>query len=101
MIKVKVVKDDLRILKIEVSGHANSAAYGSDLVCAGVSCIVIGTLNALDGIVPDGCDITTNTDFTVITVKNDSAELQTVLNTLRILLLTVADRYPKYIKFSE
>ena len=48
MINIKVDKDDNNFYSIEVSGHANSEVYGKDLVCAGVSCITFGLLDALD-----------------------------------------------------
>ncbi len=48
MIQFSVSRDsDSTILSIEVSGHAESGPYGYDLVCAGVSAIVFGGINAL------------------------------------------------------
>lgn len=34
-------------VSLEVRGHADSAPYGADLVCAAASAIVLGGLNAL------------------------------------------------------
>ncbi len=47
MIQIDVLTQDSKILKIEVSGHAYSGEPGFDLVCAGVSSIAVGALNAL------------------------------------------------------
>lgn len=48
MLKVEVIyKNDL-ISSITVKGHANSAEYGHDLVCAAVSAILLGGMRALD-----------------------------------------------------
>ena len=68
MIQVRITKSQEKILSIDVKGHANSAAYGSDLVCAEVSAIMIGLCNALDeaklpcGIIVKDNHITIETD---------------------------------------
>lgn len=46
MIKVVVERKDGIIQSIEISGHASSGPYGYDLVCAGVSAVSFGAINA-------------------------------------------------------
>ncbi len=49
MIKI-VIKRDVstdKITSIEVKGHANKDTYGKDLVCAAVSAVMTGGMNAL------------------------------------------------------
>ena len=49
MIKI-VIKRDVstdKITSIEVKGHANKDVYGKDLVCAAVSAVLTGGMNAL------------------------------------------------------
>lgn len=49
MIKI-VIKRDVstdKITSIEVKGHANKDTYGKDLVCAAVSAVITGGMNAL------------------------------------------------------
>jgi Protein of unknown function (DUF464). len=44
------------IQSFTIKGHANFARRGSDIVCAGVSAVTFGTINAVEaltGIVPD------------------------------------------------
>jgi uncharacterized protein YsxB (DUF464 family) len=56
MITVIVRRDSSGIREIEITGHANAAAYGSDIVCAAVSGISIGILNGIEpllGLIPD------------------------------------------------
>lgn len=48
MVKVDIYRKDNRIYKLEIYDHAGSGDYGFDLVCAAVSAISIGALNALD-----------------------------------------------------
>ena len=47
MIKVVLTKNDEEYSAFEISGHAESGPYGYDLVCAAVSAISFGTVNAL------------------------------------------------------
>ncbi|WP_067727285.1 ribosomal-processing cysteine protease Prp [Oceanobacillus damuensis] len=47
MIRVTVFRADKQITSLELSGHADSGPYGYDLVCAGVSAVSIGAVNAV------------------------------------------------------
>lgn len=47
MIHVTVTRTNNQIKTFELSGHAESGPYGYDLVCAGVSAVSIGTVNAV------------------------------------------------------
>ena len=52
MIKVKVEKD-----KITITGHANYADYGSDIVCAAVSATVMTSIEGISIIDNEVIDI--------------------------------------------
>lgn len=47
MIKIKVIYENGTIREIRALGHAESAPYGKDLVCAAISAILWGGFNAL------------------------------------------------------
>lgn len=47
MIIVTVFRSDQQITAFELSGHADSGPYGYDIVCAGVSAVSFGTVNAV------------------------------------------------------
>src|SRR5690625_2519829 len=47
VIQVTVWRQNQSIRSIEISGHAESGPYGHDLVCAGVSAVSIGAVNAV------------------------------------------------------
>ncbi|MGN7380674.1 Predicted ribosomal protein [Chlamydia abortus] len=58
MIKVIITRraSDETIESFSVKGHADFAESGKDIVCAGVSAVTIGTINAVEellGIAPD------------------------------------------------
>ncbi|MCM3002637.1 ribosomal-processing cysteine protease Prp [Priestia koreensis] len=55
MIKIDITRDAAnQIQAFEVSGHADFAGYGSDIVCAGVSAVTIGAVNSIIAL----CDVT-------------------------------------------
>ncbi|GAA0601548.1 ribosomal-processing cysteine protease Prp [Virgibacillus siamensis] len=47
MINVTVFRKNNQISGFELSGHADSGPYGYDLVCAGVSAVSFGAVNAV------------------------------------------------------
>lgn len=48
MIKVTIERQQHRIVAFSMSGHADAGPYGHDLVCAGVSAVSFGTINAVE-----------------------------------------------------
>ena len=47
MIKIQINKTNNKYSSLLVSGHSNYDEHGKDIVCAGVSAVVTGGLNAL------------------------------------------------------
>lgn len=103
MIKVAVSRCNGSIISLEVTGHAFDGLYGNDVVCAGVSSVVIGLLNAIDELASGSCQIDKDDRAAriSITVTGDSSKTQTVLETGIIQLKTISAVYPKRIKISE
>lgn len=100
MIKVKVTYQKEIVTSLTVSGHANSGEYGKDLVCAGVSAVVVGGLNSLRN----------HSDFTIdikdgyVNVKANTLPSNPdhiVLETIVTSLLTIEQNYRKYIKITQ
>ncbi|WP_170007805.1 ribosomal-processing cysteine protease Prp [Bacillus fonticola] len=48
MIAVTVQQRDNRIHSLTLEGHAGFAKHGEDLVCAGVSAVIFGGINAVE-----------------------------------------------------
>jgi uncharacterized protein len=48
MIEVNVVRFDGKVASISMDGHAEAGAYGHDLVCAGASACLEGTIYSLE-----------------------------------------------------
>ena len=108
MIKVKIKRNDLnKIESFTISGHANFAKKGSDIVCAGVSAVSFGTVNsivALCGVTPhieqgaDGflrCSIPSNIE------ESTKEKIQLLLEGMIVSLETIERDYKKYITISN
>ena len=99
MIKINVIRHDSKIKEISVKGHANSNEYGKDLVCAGVSAICVGGLNALT---EENFDIhISEGDVEIRAIKDISNKDEIVLETILTQLKAVSEGQSKYVKISE
>ena len=95
---IKVIRDKSLIT---VSGHAGSAEYGKDIVCASVSSIIYTTLNAIASFNPSYIDVKDENDVMVIKIKKeDEIVLKLIANMLQ-MLKSVANDYPKNLSVKE
>lgn len=101
MIRIDIERKQQMISKITISGHANADVKGKDLVCAGVSCIAIGALNALNELYPN-CDLRMEEGFIQITNHLLSEhDVQVMLEMLRVQLKTMQESYKNYIQVTD
>ena len=100
MIKIEATSKNGKITNLTVKGHANSATTGHDLVCAAVSSVVTGGLNALTN--PDCFAIKLEKgDVEVNEKKHASEHDYDVLNTVLVQLKTIAETDSKYVEVIE
>ena len=98
MIKVNVIgKND----KIEILGHAMYDDFGKDIVCAGVSSIVITTVNAIIIFDKDYIKYEIKDDyFLVDVIKHDNIVDKLITNMIN-MLKDIENDYPKNIKIGK
>ena len=96
MTQVLVKQKDDVLISIEVEGHADFSNYGNDVVCAGISAIMFGSLNALTSFKLDEGRIIIDKAFIKINLVNDK-EIQIIAKTMLIQLQTIQESYPDYI----
>lgn len=104
MIQVTLKKTNQQIIEVKVTGHANSAEYGRDLVCAAVSSACVGIANALfkkQFLTEKKGTIDIQEGFVYIKVNHSDSDIQVVLETFEILLDTIEESYAKYIKITK
>jgi hypothetical protein len=99
MIRVIFQEADDKIY-VKVKGHSLSAALGADLICAGVSSVTTGALNALAN--PTSFQIISSEGLLeIMTMTTVSAHDQVVLHTMLRQLETIAEAHPQYLKINK
>ena len=97
MIKVRSHKDNDKISKVVISGHAGYAPYGHDIVCSAVSSIITTSIN---GILSFGNTIKATDDGKILLIEvleNDEITDKLMINMLN-LLKEIEKDYQKNIK---
>lgn len=107
MIKISIFKEQNQINSFEISGHANSGPYGYDLVCAAVSAVSFGAVNA----VIQMCKIDLNIEqldsgyLSVEIPKHTEPEMkkkaQLIFEAMYISLQTIEREYNRFIQIIE
>ncbi|TDM15661.1 ribosomal-processing cysteine protease Prp [Macrococcus bovicus] len=104
MIHVTIaVNDDGRVTDFEMTGHADSAPHGQDLVCAGASAVVFGSMNAVLGLTDERPDIDYAHDggfFKARVVDLNNNEAQLILQAMIVSLETIEAEYGQFIQLN-
>ncbi len=91
-----------KILKVNISGHAQFDDYGSDVVCASVSSLVIATVNALEEYVGIDTSVIIQNGATEFSINTDdtvkSIQAQAIANMLYMALTGLEDEHEDYIQ---
>jgi len=102
MIKVSITRDQDAYKDIRITGHAGSAEYGRDLVCAGVTVLAVGCYNTLEKLGEnETCEADVREGSARFQVRQTTRENQVVLETLVTSLETLAESQGKYIQIRK
>lgn len=96
MIRVEVSRQiigDHKVIEFTVSGHADTAPHGQDIVCAAVSAIVQTAIMGVERIAHGPSAITRPGDVRWQGVVDDVAE--GIIETMLLGLQDIADQYPE------
>ena len=101
MIKIIIKRDvsSQKIISIEVKGHANSAEYGKDLVCAAVSTVMTGGMNALKDKEYDFKLEEGHIYVKALDIPSDYDSV--VLKTMEVQLMTIEESNHKYVQIEN
>lgn len=98
MIKaVYEVNDKNQYVSLKVQGHALQNEYGKDLICASVSSIMFGFMNALDALDED-VKIKQLTNKIEVVNESSSQVIQDYFELVIIQLKTIEESYGDFIK---
>ncbi len=101
MIQISIQTKNGKIIGMDIQGHAEYAEHGKDIVCAGVSTVAIGLLNALDYLNAKCSCSMENNQISVRVTESDDELTQIILTTAKIQLETIQESYKKYIKIKR
>lgn len=108
MIRVTVRRKDKNIQSFEISGHAESGPYGYDLVCAGVSAVSFGAVNAVLELSDVNLEIEQSGEGGYLMVafpemhdNKTSEKAQLLFEGMLVSLKTIEIEYGKFIRITE
>jgi uncharacterized protein len=94
------------VIGFRVEGHANFDEAGRDIVCAGVSAVTVGSVNAVEeltGIVMESRmkNGFLSADLPLATPDDAAAQAKLLLSSLVVMLRTIEQSYGQYIQIQE
>lgn len=102
MTKVELYRADKTIYRVVVSGHALFDEYGHDIVCAGISTVVTGILNALEELTPyNTSQVVFRPGYVEIPHLTEDEKVQWTVQVFVIQLKTIAMKFPDYIEILD
>jgi uncharacterized protein YsxB (DUF464 family) len=107
LIIVRIIRlEDGSIQGFSVKGHANFAKSGEDIVCAGVSAVTVGTVNSIVALTDVEMETEMENGFLSAYLSPESyhdanAQVQLLLESMVIMLTSIAESYGKYIQIEN
>ena len=100
MIKIEIIGTNNSFESLVIKGHANSAPYGEDLVCAAVSAVITGGFNSLYN--PKNFDVKLDEGHAYLKAKGPiSEEDKIVIHTIITSLKTIASGNEAFVKIKN
>ncbi len=102
MITVDIsINDEGKVTDVIMDGHANHGDYGYDIVCAGASAVLFGSVNAILSLTSEKPDIDYDDDgghFHIRSVDTNNEQAQLILQAMLVSLQTIEDEYNENIR---
>lgn len=99
MIKIEVDYNDNKVSGFKVTGHANFADYGKDIVCASVSSIVITSVNLALELDDTSVSYEQKEGLITVTINKDNDIINKIFINMINMLKELEKDYSKNIKF--
>lgn len=100
MISIVLKEKDGHFVSLEAKGHANTAPYGADLVCAAVSAVILGGFNALED--SDAYEAKASEGSASLQAKRIPSEHDAiVISTLITQLTSLTESHPESVRLER
>ena len=93
MIEVSVRRDEIKI-----SGHANYAVSGSDIVCAGVTALAQTLIKSIEDLTEDKIEYEISPGMVDIKYRDLSEKSRTLVDSFFIGVGMISDEFPDYVR---
>jgi len=93
-----------RITRVDISGHADTADFGNDLVCCSVSTLLLATINALEEYAGIDTQAKVESGKTSFIVNDEDAseaakiQSQAICHMFYMAMCGLTDEYPESVK---
>ncbi len=84
-----------------MSGHANYAPPGQDIVCAGVSTLVQTLIQSIEELTPDKIQYSMQPGTVDIKFRDLSEQAQLLVDSFFVGLRLISDEYPDNVKIDQ
>ena len=103
MITVEVIRDNNQaIAGFQVSGHAQAAPHGQDIVCAGVSALTQSAIMGIERHLRREIDLRQDAGSLKVKLSGQPDSLTgAILETMLLGLTEIAKLYPKSVRITE
>lgn len=107
MIRVEIYRGSGgRIERFSVDGHAQYGDPGKDIVCAGVSAVTVGTVNAVEALAGLTLKSRMKNGFLRVDIPAElgdelSSKVQLLLESMIVMIQTIEQSYGAYIAMHE
>ncbi len=93
MIVVRVREDE-----VTVSGHANYAGVGKDIICAGVTSLTQTLIKSMNDLTEDKIEYEMSSGRADIKYRNLSKEGKLLVDSFFIGICQIADEFPEHVR---
>ena len=98
MTHITPIKKDNKLVGFKVDGHANSARYGYDIVCASISVLSINTVNSLQMIAHKEVDVYDDDGYLEYQIRGKpSKQSNILLQSAYLGYQSIAEQYQEYV----
>lgn len=93
MIEVKIQEKE-----ISVSGHANYAAFGNDIVCAGITALTQTFIKSIQDLTDDEIQFDIQPGTAYVKYEDLSEKSRTLVDSFFIGICQIADEFPNRVR---
>ena len=107
MTTIKIFRKNGKIVKYKATGHVGHAPHGEDVICAAVSAILQFPIAGIDEVLDIyprlelSDDALVYVDFNGVDLKGKDSDVNTLLESMYVMIRSLALQYPQYLKLVE